>query len=310
MSDPWRAPTPEGGRPPIPSELLAVWAAAGAVLGADLGIALHAFEWVAGWTLYLSVLGALGFAVLGHWVWRMERAESAERPAVYGSRGELEVPIHISAWAPALVVLIPGLVALGVLGALASLSIIPLVFFGGGAVATSFGTLRLWARHKLTTGLQLLVLDRQEEAIQALVAVARHPLVSTAVRRGARENLGRVALSRGDVAGAVNWFSQAGTGAGALVGLSLAHALGGQDEVALATLQRALAHPSAPVVQSELDGVRLLLVWRTEGPEEARALAARIGTGGALFAALSARLAGEALPEGLSAGLCNLPELT
>jgi hypothetical protein len=154
-----------------------------------------------------------------------------------------------------------------------------------------------------------------------LESLVRGSLVSSGVRTTARLNLAQLALTDGDGEGALRWAEQVrgGTvGAWGAVVRALAHLLRGDPlEDAERALGEALASRHAGVVQAEADAVRVLLVWRRDGRDQARLLADSLygpassalhaallhaarqerGPGGPEVAAVRASGLGQAIPE-------------
>ena len=270
----------------------------------------HALGWLKDGSSTLGIGGGVGFALLGWMIWRIDRTDAANRPAIPDRDGAEHVPVHFAAWAPALVLLIIALLWQGLVLSLGMISLMPMFFFGPAALVAAWVLLRTWGRQQLTTALQDAVDGREDQARRRLVAVAGNSLMPRKLRLQACETLGQLALQRADHHGALNWFSRVPDRAGSFVGLALAHALVQDNERSWAVLQHALMAPDVADIQHEADGVRLLLVWRMEGRQDAADLARRIGSGGGLFVALWARLRGEVDASGLSDALVKaIPEL-
>jgi hypothetical protein len=255
--------------------------------------------------------GGLGFAGLGWVVWRIDRADAVNRRSLPAGDGADRVPVHFAAWAPALGLLIVSLLWQGLVLSIGMVSLVPMFFFGPGALVAAWVMLRTYGRHQLTLGLQDAADGREDVANRRLVAVAGHPLVAKRVRLQACLSLGQLALQRADHRSALNWFSRVPDRASALVGLALAHVLVHDNERSWEVLQAALVASDAAEVQAEADGLRVLLVWRMEGREDAQILARRVGEGGGLFVALEAKLRGTESNDGLSSALvAAIPELS
>jgi hypothetical protein len=322
MSHPFEPPTLERG--PVVKPWLAVvgsWSLAGACVGTAVGATLQLTQ---GWhaSAELGLAGMVVFGGVGLLALAVERGWSVGRPELVDARGWRSRPVHGVLLGIPVGLAVPALLWLVVVGSVAAASIAPAFVFGTAALVAAWAGRRVWSSHRLARGLEDLETGQRDLAVAELVRLAQSPLVATGARTAARLNLAQLALTDGDADGALRWCEHVSTGsAGAMAAVvrSLAHLLRG-DPLAEAEgwLGHGLVTRHAGSVQPEADAVRVLLVWRRDGREQARELAERLYSpaasalhGALLFASRGERIAGGPEIEALKA--CGLgraiPEL-
>jgi len=257
--------------------VLASWALAGAFTGTAVGVTVQLTHGLSDLSPRLALAGMAACAVMGAFTLATERAFSGSRPELVDGRGVRSRPVHGALVAVPLLVAIPALLWLVVAGSVAVRSMMPAVIFGILAVGVAFAARRAWSHHRLARALELLEQGERDEAVAALGSLTRTAFVSSGARIAARLNLAQLALTDGDAETALRWSEQVrgGTaGAWAAVVRALAHLMRGDPpDVAEKALGEALGSRHAGAVQAEADAVRVLLVWRRDGKEEARLLA-------------------------------------
>ncbi|TNE85807.1 MAG: hypothetical protein EP330_24535 [Deltaproteobacteria bacterium] len=286
MSDPFAPPDEvhESGAGPVVAGWMLAFGGLGAAVGAllvMLGIAGH-MAWGA---LPGAVIGA-GLGITAH---RVEAGRAAQRTAVIDARGRAVRPLGTWLIALPLAVGACALVALVGIGAL---------YADNRGIGVGFGLLALglvalfrplYAASRLRAAVESA--SRGEQADEALRRVATAWWSTSSTRAQAALNLGLLALRRGEYEAAGRWYAsvQGGRAQGfAATGLALVYI--GMERYAEAegALREAATSDAGRHVQAELDGARLLLVLRTEGPDATRELAARLEppSPGALFSAV------------------------
>lgn len=259
--------------------VLGSWGMAGASAGSAVGGVMQAVQGVEGAS---SAFGTAGIAVgagLGALALIAERKASEARPVLMDARGQPSRPLHGALFAVPVGVALPSLLVLGLVASLSLGSLVPLAAFGATAFAVAWAGLRVWSTHRFTTALEAVEEGDHALAHDRLASLADSWVASRSARGAARLNLGMIALQDGRGADALAWIEgMSGTPpAWAHAGRALALLLQQRPEEAEAALGAGLASDGARLVQEQLDAVRVLLIWRTEGPEAARLLGERLG---------------------------------
>jgi hypothetical protein len=304
MSHPFEPPVLERG-PVVKPWLLVVgaWSLAGACVGTAVGATLQI---TLGWraSAELGLAGMLLFGALGFLALTVERGWSVRRPELVDVRGWRSRPVHGVLLGIPVVLAVPALCWLVVVGSIAAASLTPAFVFGTAALIALWAGRRVWSSHRLARALEGLEEGPRDRGIAALRALADDPWVVAGSRTAARLNLAQLALTDGDADGALRWaehVSHGSAGAMAAVVRALAHLLRGDplDEVE-DWLGHGLVTRHAGSVQPEADAVRVLLVWRRDGREQARELADRLygPASSALHGALLLASRGEGVPGG------------
>jgi hypothetical protein len=265
--------------------VLVAWGLAGAAVGTAIGATLQ-LSGAAANGASVGLGSALVGAVCGGGALAVERSRADRRPELVDTRGQRSRPLH------GLLLGIPVLVALPALGWLVVVvsvgwsSWVPAVVFGMLGLGVAWGGQRVWSSHRLTRALEALELGQRDAAVRELESLAKSRLASRGVRVASRLNLALLALAEGDGHAAVDWAEvpspTSGAYAWAAVTRALGHLLRGDaPEEAEGWLQKAVSGPGARAVQAEADAVRVLIVWRQSGAEEARRLAEQLWSPGA-----------------------------
>lgn len=268
------------------------WAMGGTALGAAVGAWLQIFGQLH--TLVGPAFGGgISFFFLGLISHRAERHWAMSRKQMLDGRGRLVRPM--AAW---LMMLPMTLGALGFLGlvvvaALRSGSTSPLLVFVIAAIGFIGVSRPVLGGRSLRRAVEALDAGRVGEAKRRLMQIEAAVWWTRSVRSMAALNLGLMSVSAGDFEEAGQWYARAAEGkarALAWTGLSLVRALQLRFGEAEDLLHRASATGEGRHAQAEIDGVRLLIVLRRDGAEDARQLGERIwGTApGGLFLALLA----------------------
>jgi Flp pilus assembly protein TadD len=252
------------------------WAMAGAALGTAIGATLHLLDIVPE-VVPIGLATALIAGILGVVAWTLERRASRGRPEVLDGHGRHARPFGVWLLALPLALGVGSLLALVVIGTVHTGSVEVGVAFG--VVALGFAALGrpLVVSHLLGNAVQAAVTGDRVRAERVWGRLARAWWVTRSGRDQAALNLGLLSLQGGDLDQAEHWYRlprSPRAGAFAAAGLALVLVLRGRLEEAEALLVRASAGGRA--TQSEVDGVRLLLVLRRDGPGEARALGERL----------------------------------
>jgi len=258
---------------------LGAWGMAGASVGSAVGGVLQITQAAAGASSTGGTIGMLAGGVLGGVALVVERRAAEERPVLVDASGRGSRPLHGLLFAGPVVAAIPALLVLGVVATVGIGHIAPAVAFSITALAVAWAGLRVWSTHRFTTALEAVERGDLGVARERLASLARAWVATRSARTAARLNLGMMALQQGDATEALRWYDQvAGRSASAWVdtGRALALLLAGELDAAAEALGRASASAGARQVQEQLDAVRVLLVWRSEGSEAARQLGQRL----------------------------------
>lgn len=262
-------------RPSIPFAM-AAWAPAFGVLGTALGTALQITgntDSVGTIALRCAALGLLVGALAG---WADQR-RALTRPPLADGRGRLRH--HGDAWVivTPLVLSALGFLALVVLATVQSTS--PLL--GGGFLAASIlavgFTRPVWTRMRLARAAEALAMGDRERARLAWGTLLKNPLCTRPGRIQAHLNLGLAELLNRDLDAAEHHYAQVHNGRAASfaqTGTALVRTLRGDYTRAEQAI--AAASTGTRSAQGEVDGVRLLLVLRRDGPAHAVVLGERL----------------------------------
>ncbi|MEO0603117.1 MAG: hypothetical protein AAF211_16880, partial [Myxococcota bacterium] len=161
-----------------------------------------------------------------------------------------------------------------------------------------FAGFRVLAHHRLARALEAMEGRRTPGSTATLELLAKSPLSPRQVRRTAKLSVAMTRLQEGRGLDALGWFEDLDDGeigAWAATGRAMASLLLGQDpDDAEVHLNAAFESPWANEVRAQADAVRILVVWRRDGPREARSLAESLRSGAStpLHLALLARLRG------------------
>ena len=278
------------GRSPIPVGL--VWSMAGAACGVAVG------AWAQVLGLQRNVVPAgIGGAVilffLGIAAFGIERRRSLAHKELLDGRGRLVRPL--AAW----LITIP--MALGASGFLAFVvvawlrtgSVTPILLFVLVMIAMLGVSRPVIGSRSLAKAVEALESGRMADAQSRLLAIEAAPWWTRNVRAMAALNLGFLALIQGRLDDAGTWYARANLGrerALARTGLALVRALQDKHVEAEEHLTAAGRTGEGRHAQAEIDGVRLLVVLRRDGPHEARRLGDRLmnPASGGLFLAILA----------------------
>lgn len=249
------------------------WASAGAAAGTAFGGVLQLTQGVAGVAAQWGIGGLVAAGMAGAGALAMERRSASARPQVLDSRGRLHRPLHGGLFIMPVAVAIPSLLGLMVVGSVGIGGPGPAVAFGVTAAAVAWAGLRVWSTHRYARAIEALELGDHEEAKLELVELARLGWVSRSVRTASRLNLGMMALHEGQGDEALDWYGGlrgGSAGAWAHAGRALALFMLGETQRGGDELTEAVGTPGARQLQEQLDALRVLYVWRTEGPAAAR----------------------------------------
>lgn len=284
MSDPFAPPEDApstGGATGVIAGWMVAFGALGAALGAFLVMADVA-ENLATIAIPMAGIGAVA-GLLAH---RVEGQRAAKRTAVVDSRGRSIRPLGTWLTALPLAVGALSLMALVIVGSLYSQS--RGVGVGFLLLSLGLGALfrPLYASNRLRRAVESA--SRGERADAALEQVATAWWSTASTRAQAALNLGLLALRRGELERAGQWYAmvQSGRAVGfASTGLALVYVASERFDEAEGALREAAVSAAGRHVQGELDGVRLLLVLRRDGAEDALELGGRLAPAspGALF---------------------------
>lgn len=275
--------------------VVGAWGLSTTALGTALGATLQIVGSPDAAARY-GILGLVSGLVVGGLALALERGQASHRPELLDSAGVGDRPLHGAVLGLPIALALPALLWLVVVASVALRSAIPAVLFGSGALALAFAGLQVLARHRLARALEDLQTRRHPGATDTLEVLARSPLSPRSVRTTAQLSVAMTRLQEGRGLEALGWFEGIDDGeaaAWAATGRAMASLLVGQDPAdAEAHLTSAFDSEHAGVVRAQADAVRILVVWRREGPEPARRLAEALLTDAAtpLHLALLARL--------------------
>jgi hypothetical protein len=187
-----------------------------------------------------------------------------------------------------------GVFGLVLLYALRIQSGFPLAMFGVVVLAGMLVGRPALAARALTRAVEALESGDTLRARARLLALERAFWVPATSQIMAALNLGFLSFADGDLEEAARWYERAGRGRlnpYAATGLALVRTLQARWPEAEELLNSAGVGSAGRLAQAEIDGVRLLLALRREGPQEARELGERLngpGAGGLFLAVLAA----------------------
>ncbi|HHO54594.1 MAG TPA: hypothetical protein ENK18_27895 [Deltaproteobacteria bacterium] len=274
--------------------VVGAWGLSGAVVGTSVGATLQLTGAGSSAALLAGTGGLSLGAVLGIGALLWDRA--VDRPALVDGLGGTSRPLHGAVLGIPILLALPALLTLVVVATVALGSALPALIFGATALGVVLAGQRVWSSHRLARALEALEAGRQEEARHTLQRLAQRWWVSARARQTARLDLAMLALQEGQATEALRWLEglEGGiAGAWASLGRALACLLLDEPhERAEAHLRQALTGPRARAIQAQADAVRILVVWRGKGADEARRLAEQLHGPGAtpLHEALLARL--------------------
>jgi hypothetical protein len=315
VTDPFEAPLAEH-EPVVVTwgMVLGSWGLGGAALGTAAGLTAQLFEAPSGFAPGLGIGGMLAGAVLGAGALVVERDRSLRRPLLVDGVGTPQRPLHGAVLGVPVLVAVPSL--LWLVGACLVGFRQPLAAgaFGMVALVVGWAGLRVLGRHRLTRALEALELGRTERGVPLLHALAEAWWPGRSTRAAARLNLALLALNAGNGDEAIGWAAPIrGGAAGAWAATARALGLllrGDPLEDVEACLVVALGSPGARAVRPEADAVRVLVVWRRDGPEAAREVGEALldPTSTALHRGLLASLRARA-GDGAGAAALRTPEV-
>jgi hypothetical protein len=251
------------------------WSAAGACGGTALGGLLQLIGQLDGGALLGGVSSLAGMGALGALALVAERRASERRPALIDARGRPSRPLHGALFAVPVMMAAPALLLMAMVGSVGLGGPGPAVAFVVSSAAVSWAGVRVWSTHRYTSALESLEGGAPDDARERLVALARSWLVTRSARTAARLNLGMMALHDGAGDEALDWYTGlrgGSTGAWAHAGRALALFMLNRTPEAGEELAEASGSPGARNLQEQLDALRVLFVWRTEGAAAARAV--------------------------------------
>ena len=270
--------------------VIASWMLAGATAGTSLGATLQLFGVLKGMVVAIAMGTAVVAAITGAVGFRWERAHSlASRPAIIDGRGRLARPLNVWLLGTPILIAIPSLMWLALVGSLSTESLFTGFAFLMAAMALAWAARKLVSAHFLARGIEALELGDAQEASSRLETLQSHWWATKAARTASWMNLGVLSVQRGDLPSALYWYERIDSGetttAFATVGRALVKVLQNEFEEGEQLLLQAMTGTASRIVQTQADEVRLLLVLRRDGAEEARQLGERLlGPGaGSLF---------------------------
>lgn len=285
MSDPFAPPDEvyESGSAGVVAGWMLSFGGLGAAVGA-VGVMIGAL----GHMIWAAAPAALVGAMLGFVAHGAEARRAAGRTPVVDARGRAVRPL--GTW----LIAVP--LAVGA-GALLALVVVGALYANNRGIGLGFGLLAvglialfrpLYAASQLRGAVEAA--SRGEAADARLRRVATAWWSTGSTRAQAALNLGLLALRRGELQSAGGWYSsvQGGRAGGfAATGMALVYVGLERYEEAAGALREAATSDAGRHVQAELDGARLLLILRQEGPESALELDGRLSppAPGALYTA-------------------------
>ncbi|MBT3221588.1 MAG: hypothetical protein HN348_21110 [Proteobacteria bacterium] len=270
--------------------VIASWMLAGATAGTSLGATLQLFGLFKGVVVAIAMGTAVVAAIAGAVIFRWERAHSlTHRPAIIDGRGRLSRPLNVWLLGTPILIAIPSLLWLAIVGSLSTDSLFTGFAFLMASSALAWAGRKLISGHFLARGVEALELGDAIGAAERLEILQGRWWATKASRTAAWMNLGVLSVQRGDLPSALYWYelidSGEATRAFATVGRALVKVLQDEFDEGERLLLEAMTGSASRVIQTQADEVRLLLVLRRDGAEEARQLGERLlGPGaGSLF---------------------------
>ncbi|MCB9674260.1 MAG: hypothetical protein H6737_04035 [Alphaproteobacteria bacterium] len=305
-TDAFAPPSEAPARTPLAGTVLLAWMMSGGVIGLAAGLTSQVLGFDPRVATPLGIGSIAAMTIAGGIALQVERARAKHRPAVLSERGRHERPLHAALFAIPMAFAVPALVALVVVGSVATSSLVPAVLFGTGGFGLGWAARRVASSHTLTAALEALETGDTARARELLQRLEVGWMSTRAGRTTARLNLGMLALSEGDLDGAARYYETIASEPGrsfARAGLALVRVLQDRLEEAEAAVLDAMGAEQAHGVQGQIDTVRLLLVLRKDGDQAARAMGEQLLTmeAGELFRgvlALLRRRAGDAAGAG------------
>ena len=267
------------------------WALLGAVLGMGYSLTTRMTDGDQRGAVWVVSAIALG-SITGWLVHKLERSWSRERGvALMDQRGQSIVPRHSAVFVVPAAFAIPGLLWLGVVGALHTHSLLAAEAFLVSTTLVFWGVWRAWCSHQLNAALMLVSDGKVSDGGALLRTLAVRALAPVSVKESAALNLAHLALRTGQLSVALTYFEQVrrpSRRAPALVGSALANTLLGRYGAAERRLRDITKLPRARDYLPQVDEVRLLVALRRDGPLAAFEFGKRLGSpaNGDLFRAL------------------------
>jgi hypothetical protein len=256
---------------------IVVWAMAGACIGVGAGFTAD----MMGWDNAAILFGFGGMVTGGGVGWlahRIDRARAQARIAISDARGRRVRPIATWVLAAPLGLLVLGLLWLVVIGTIRAET----PWAGAASLGLTIGVASLfrplWTRGALGRAVVAAESGFDDEATRLFSAIDRGILYPRKARAMARMNLGLLALRAGRLEEAAEMYSRVHhikARPFACTGLALTQTLQGEFGEVGELLNEA-TRLGGRATQGEVDGVRLLVVLRTEGPADAVALGTRL----------------------------------
>jgi hypothetical protein len=293
MSEPFDAPEFDAAWGAVVG-VIGAWMLTGAVLGTVAGVLTDAMGLSTRGPFLAGVSFVLGAGLAGMVAFRVERSRSLARPSLVDARGRRTRPVHAALYLAPIGVALPSMILLGILGSLRTQSPFPAIAAASLWVALVGMGRRLVHGHRVRLALEADEVGDRRGAIAAFHVVAGTWWSSVASRRAAHLSLGMMHLELGELeAAARSLVAVRGGRAETLArpALALVRLLQGHNHVAERLVREAAAGGGGPVVQTQADAVRVLLVWRNEGLEAGRGVGERLlgpGAGGLFLGVLAA----------------------
>ena len=293
MHEQWeRVPVEERSTPTLDAQPVVIaWGLMAAVLGMGFSLTTRLTEADQRgpiWVLTSLLIGV----IVGYLVHSAERFWSNRRGVtLMDQRGQTVVPRHSVVYVLPAILAVPGLLWLGVVGALHTHSLLAAEAFLVSTVIVMWGLWRAWCSHQLNRAL-LLISSGESGPGQALLrSLASKRLAPVSVKEGASLNLANLALRLGDLSAALSYFERVrrpSRRAPALIGSALAHALLAKYGGAERRLRDITQLPRARDYQHQVDEVRLLIMLRRDGELAAFEFGERLsgGSSGDVFRGL------------------------
>lgn len=244
----------------------------------------------------LGILGLFAGLGIGVIALLLERDQASRRPALVTGGGASDRPLHGALLGLPIALALPALLWMVVVASVAMGSALIGAFFGLGALGLAFAGLRVLAQHRLARALEALEEGRTPRSTDALEVLAKSPISPRHVRTTAQLSVAMSRLQEGRGLEALGWLESIEVGsaaAWAATGRAMASLLLAQDPSdAESHLAAAFDSEHVNDVRAQADAVRVLIVWRRDGPRAARTLAESLRSASAtpLHLALLARL--------------------